>query len=313
MRTVLVTLLLASAVPATAAAELKLTLSGTEFMGMPAFEARLGDEVVGSGTLTTISPQGEVFTFEVDGDYASKPLEIRFTNDRYEEGVGDRNLYILGVSFAGVNLPIADLVYRQGDTILDRDNGRLGANSIVAIANPPAGGWPLDAEPTEAVSAADAADMSSETEAPAEAEVTPEVAAPADAAAAPETEAADDSAAVTTPPPAAAPECVETRLDIVGFNNGAVALSSEQLAQLDGLDLPDGCSIRLTGYSSVSGSATVNEAIAQQRAEAVAAALNSAGQGDRNIEIVIVGETSEFGAEEAANRRVVVELLTSAE
>lgn len=256
-----------------AAAELTLRFTGTEFEGMPSFEARLGDAVVGEGTLSEISESGETFVFEVPDTLRSEPLRIRFTNDRYRRDVGDRNLRLLHATLAGVELPPGAFEYRtdSGETL--QAGGQLSGSGLVAIAAPPQGGWPFS---EAAVS-------------------VPEPAVPAAAEVA------------VVEPRVAPPDCTASRLDLTGFANDARALSPEQTAELLGFAPGSGCAVTVTGYTSTVGDAALNIQVAQARAEAVAASL-TAGQDELGrVEIVAFGETTEFGDDPAANRRVVVE------
>jgi len=134
------------------AADIRLRLSGTELNGGPAFEVLVGQEVVGNGTVDPIPEPGKYaeFTFQVPDAQLSdaSQIAVRMTNDAYEEGVGDRNLVVVSATVASVQLESTDFrIMRQGaDT--GRSDGRLSANSDLAVAEAPSDGW-LAAQPAK--------------------------------------------------------------------------------------------------------------------------------------------------------------------
>jgi outer membrane protein OmpA-like peptidoglycan-associated protein len=269
--------------------ELKLFLTGTEFDGMPAFEVKFGDTVLETGMLTTLSPEGEEFVFDVPDDYADDALQVRLTNDKYKEGVGDINLTLLRAVVGGKEVLPSSFTYEQNGDVRAGVNGRLNNNSLLAIADAPAGGWVN----RDVAQAETAGTEQAEAVAPAVPETT-EVADPAAEAPAPmdvQTE----------------PVCETASIAIVGFQNGDLQLSDDQKTQISGFEFADSCSVSVTGFSSTSGGSNVNQRISEARANAVADYLAEISDITSDIVVVGQGETDQFGVDQASNRRVVIE------
>ncbi len=107
--------------------------------------------------------------------------------------------------------------------------------------------------------------------------------------------------------------CQHVRIDVTGFGNGSDALTAKDRSALRSVvrqiaDEP--CAVTVTGYASVSGPDALNEKLARARAENVLAYLLKLGLEADGRRIQSVGSTSNFGSEEADNRRVVVSLTS---
>jgi outer membrane protein OmpA-like peptidoglycan-associated protein len=103
-----------------------------------------------------------------------------------------------------------------------------------------------------------------------------------------------------------AKSCLTAPIDVIGFANGVTALTVAQknfLMKFAGLQ---GCSMSVTGYSSLSGDASINKELAKQRAQAVGAYLSAKGMKPKSLKIVGFGETDKFGKSLNENRRVVI-------
>jgi len=134
---------------ASPAAELALELSGTGFQGGPAFEAKIGRTVVGTGLVDPVPAAGDsmpfVFVFDdaILGDGAD--LSIRLSNDRRAGPGADRNLHILFVRLNDHDFAPEDLrlVNRAGPVVRPVQQGRLELRTgdELAIAAAPTGGW----------------------------------------------------------------------------------------------------------------------------------------------------------------------------
>ncbi|MBK8083566.1 MAG: hypothetical protein IPK28_06800 [Devosia sp.] len=143
---ILAALMLATAVNG---AELALELSGTAFEGGPAFEIKIGGEVVGTGTIDPIPPAGDSvhFLFEVDDTVLARggDLSIRLSNDRRAGPGADRNLHILFVRVNDHDFAPEDLriVNRTGPVVRPIRQGRLElwTGDEVALGTAPRGGW----------------------------------------------------------------------------------------------------------------------------------------------------------------------------
>jgi hypothetical protein len=152
MKRVLSLLIAIAVAPASAdAASVRLQLSGSEYQGGPAFALSFGRTVVGSGVVDVLSGHGTAFTFEVsDLLLAGNPsLLLRLTNDARGGPGADRNLYLISATVNGEILPLETFsIFSKGETRAHRlRDGHLEiwSGNEVAIANAPAGGWPLGA------------------------------------------------------------------------------------------------------------------------------------------------------------------------
>jgi outer membrane protein OmpA-like peptidoglycan-associated protein len=256
------------------AAEVAVTLTGTDFNGGPAFEVSIGSTIVGTGRLDPIPPAGagKTFVFDVpDATLAAGgDLGVRMTNDAFEAGVGDRNLKVLGASIAGNVVDLSDFrVVRAGELLPTRESGSLWNNSDVALASPPAGGWTRATTPT------------AET-------------APAAATGAP----AQPTAAVTCKP--------QTVAVLFSVNETTLSAANEKLLG-DALAAADGCHATITGYSSTTGSSAANLRVSAARAQVVVDYLVEEGLPADAATASGRGETRRFGLGDASNRRVVVQ------
>lgn len=142
--------------------------AGEAYDGAPAFEIRMGDEVIGRGELAKAIDTGtqgrlffspapdryiERFEFHVD-DRAFRrdaPIRIVLTNDKFKaEGWGrDRNLFVRSIEVNGLTVQAADLRLTDGAHAQDV-NYQAGLLPVyhqnhMAVAQPPEGGWPVPA------------------------------------------------------------------------------------------------------------------------------------------------------------------------
>jgi outer membrane protein OmpA-like peptidoglycan-associated protein len=157
---------------------------------------------------------------------------------------------------------------------------------------------------------------------PAEAAPKPEPAAPAPtpAPAAPATPAPAAAPAAPTPPASAAVQAVapdakteactlDKSFAIVGFNENSNELTPKLNRQLDDVVKEIGaqrCAVRLTGYSSTEGSLASNALFSVERAQNALKYLRDKGIKFAKWQATGVGETKQFGASAAQNRRVVI-------
>jgi outer membrane protein OmpA-like peptidoglycan-associated protein len=67
-------------------------------------------------------------------------------------------------------------------------------------------------------------------------------------------------------------------------------------------------SVSITGYADVTGPEAYNKALSAKRANAVKTALVNAGVDGNKVTTTGAGETTQFGAKNSDNRRVVIEI-----
>lgn len=285
----------------------------------------------------------ESFSFEVpEGDFSTDgDIRIRLTNEAFggEGSNRDRNLYVSSVSLNGAEIKAAALVTNstagiKPNTMLE-DYLLLADGSVEAVALAPTGGWPAsDAAPAkpEPVDVPPVAAVPEPvTEKPVQDEPETPVADTEKPAAAPAAEAlaiapepaAEPETAVVAPEPATEPEKAAARTEapasgtcafqeafqIVGFNENSNNLTKPVMDQLDKIAEAIGnqrCSILLTGYSSTQGSYSVNALFAVERAQNALKYLRDSGVAFKSAQATGAGETSQFGENFRANRRVVV-------
>jgi len=155
--------------------KLTLVMAGDSFKGKPAFRVSLGPVTVGNGTVESASDimvgapgreAGYLETFEFPlpslACLTKEPISIALTNDLWEQGVGDRNIYVESVEVDGLRLAARALRLVQdgqpqailpGDALVPLYEGRS-----TVFADPPPNGWTTAAD--------DCAETSSESVTP---------------------------------------------------------------------------------------------------------------------------------------------------
>ena len=221
----------------------------------------------------------------------------------------------------------------------------IAQTQIEAVVAPPAGGWPKAVAPVASASPKPAEAKPAEPAAPAVASApvadkpaSPPESKPAEVAttAAPASKpdaapiappAADMQVANASPTPlpkatpvradsgnpnpeAGSPACgVSKSFQILGFNANSNDLTPRVYRQLDRVVEALGgqkCVVHLTGYSSTEGNFAENALFSIERAQNALHYLAGKGVKFRRYSANGVGETTQFGADPNANRRVVV-------
>jgi outer membrane protein OmpA-like peptidoglycan-associated protein len=272
-------------------------------------------------------------------------IAVKFTNEAFG-GPGsshDRNLYVQSVAVNGDVVPAAKLATRTkgGAAPNAMVDGYLllKDGTTDAVAKAPKGGWPaaataaVPAEPApisevaanapplrpavepakiEIAQAETPKTDATEPAKPAEAAPTPKSAAPtpAPAPAAPVKPAPAPPAAQAAAPDAKAEGCtIDKSFAVVGFNENSNELTPKLNKQLDDVAKQIGaqrCAVRLTGYSSTEGSLASNALFSVERAQNALKYLRDKGIKFAKWQATGVGETKQFGASAAENRRVVI-------
>lgn len=161
-------LMLGAATPcAWAQSNVAITIAGEAYEGAPAFEIRMGDNVVGRGVVdkaidtqidgrlfgvSSLTLYLEHFEFEIPDEIfdPSAAVTIVLTNDRYlDVDYGyDRNLFIQqvvvnGSEIAGERIKVIEYGSIEVDVPLHMGLRPLYGGGQVAVATPPTRGWPL--------------------------------------------------------------------------------------------------------------------------------------------------------------------------
>lgn len=282
----------------------------------------------------------QTFDFKIPDDVFKPNAEIRIklTNEAHG-AVGsknDRELYVQSVSVNGDVLPGNKLAMRSDVGI--EPTAMLGDYLVVSegvtegVAPAPSGGWPAasvaDSKPAitvppvaAAVAVAEPAKSASVVAPAGKSEEMAAIAMPAakpvaDAApVAPASKPADtgetvETASLNQSPEADIPACgLSKAFQILGFNENSNVLTPRITRQLDLVAKTIGeqkCAVRLTGYSSTEGTYADNALFAIERAQNALHYLYERGVRFQRYSASGVGETTQFGADPQANRRVTV-------
>jgi outer membrane protein OmpA-like peptidoglycan-associated protein len=277
------------------AATLSLRLGGTEFQGIgPAFEVKIGDSIVSSGTVSVVS--GQEFSVDVPDTLAASPgpLALRLTNDAYGDATKDRNLFVFAVKLSEHDIALQDFTIYDGGKSLPRslrdEHLELWRNSETAVA-----------------------DLSGLAAEPSASTILPPMAPTDDPTAREAAKLQEKSGGAIAEPKAA--NCTGRAL-LRGIPSDASGLTKDQVgtlrtvlnAALDGT-----CSVTITGYASVDGPAAVNVAVSLARARLVVDYLSKRGVTFAATKVVGAGGTRELGPTVDDNRAVTVELRKALE
>ena len=294
-----------------------LVLAGEAYDGPPHFEVTLNDKIIGEGdvdkSIDTITQgrlvvdgvkrsQSESYTFTVEASQfdSHAALRIRMTNDKFDDvnQIGDRNLYVISANINGHEISASDFFHRAGEKLSELP---LVANMValfrdedVAIAEPPAEGWPAPAEQGSGSSTVnDAANTEKVSHA-----------LPPTTSAAPKTKASASKAL--------SPSCaVNLDLTVAGFAQNVTQLTAGQVKPLKALVRKlqgQNCKVLVTGYSDNSGSREASGIRAHDRAAAVLEFITKEGLHIEHSDLVSFGATSQFGSTMADNRLVLVHI-----
>ena len=265
------------------AGEVSVRLGGTAYNGGPAFRLVLGGTVVGEGTVENVD--GQDFSFNVSDDILSlnQDLRITLTNDAFVDVGGDRNLRIIGAIVGNSTLSPANFdIYRVGQVDpITSSSGMLFGNNDYGLAQAPDTGWIDPARPL------------------------PQPSEPAPVSEAPPVNS------VATPAPSvadAAPGACDAKGLVASFPIGTAQISENLFAGLPEIlrQAQGNCAVTITGFASSSGSASLNQRISEERAEAVLQFLLAKGAKFTAHDVLGAGATNQFGAQGNENRRVQI-------
>lgn len=160
---------------ASAQSRISIAVAGEAYGGAPTFQIKMGDRIIGEGLAekaidtelegrlfgaAALDAYIENFEFEIDDAVfdPTAPIRIVLTNDRYADiGDGyDRNLFIStvivnGVERVGREIKIVEYGVVEVDVPLHEGLRPLYGSGQVAVAAPPADGWPIGATEVAAV------------------------------------------------------------------------------------------------------------------------------------------------------------------
>lgn len=277
----------------------------------------------------------QTFTFKIADD-TFRPdgaVMIKLTNEAHGAAGSkdDREIYVQSVAINGDAVPGTKLAMRSSVGVEPKailgDYLVISQSDVQGIATPPDGGWPKGATPvaeaapadiTEPAAVADAAKPATDTTsvadvAPVKADAPPpktDVAEAAPPKAAATTTDAADSPDANPNPEANVPDCGITKsFQITGFSRNSNELTPKTRKALEAVAKTLGaqkCAVNVKGYSSIEGDVAHNALFSIERARNSLQYLAAQGVKFRKYSANGVGETSQFGADPNANRRVVV-------
>ncbi|MDR3474804.1 MAG: OmpA family protein [Devosia sp.] len=312
---------------ALAGATLTVVVGGEGFEGPPRFAVTFDGKPVGETAVDSAidtraagrfadAPDKaryvKTFTFDIP-DGVFKPdgvVAIALTNAAHGApgSKDDRELFVQSVSVNGRSVPATSLSMRSQAGI--EPTAMLGDYLVIAEAGMegialPSGGWGTKtvaaAVPEPAASPAPAAATGPKPAAVDNVETgsVAEVSA-----------VATDAANANPDPEAGAPACdLEQKFAITGFARNSNDLTPAARQALDAVVTAIGtqqCVVHLTGYSSTEGDVAHNALFSIERSQNALHYLAAKGVKFRRYSANGVGETTQFGPDPAANRRVVV-------
>lgn len=316
---------------------LELVIGGEAYDGPPRFEVSFNGEALGEGTIEAAIDTAEAgrfadapvktaylqsFSFAIpEGSFDPMgQVRVRFLNEAFggDGSNRDRNLFIAAVSVNGREVPGPQMQTMSGTAL--EPSAVLGDYLVLfdgtadAVAPAPEEGWPQPGAATGSTSVPQPAEDAAET---AVVEASPPPATEQTPAVATVAEAADSAAPAETPAPTA--EAIETSggegcaldqlYNVLGFNENSNEVTPRVEARLDQVLKDIGseqCVVSVIGYSSTVGDYATNALFAVERAQNVLAYLRTHGLRVAKATATGAGETEQFGASPAANRRVVI-------
>lgn len=288
---------------------LVLVMGGEAYNGPPKFEVDFAGKPLGEGTVAAAIDTGTIgrfadaadktayvqsFTFAIpDGAFdADGRVAIKFLNEAYggDGSNRDRNLYLASITLNGRAVTASGLVSEvNGGTV---DNHMLGEflvipnGNVTAVAPAPQGGWPASAavDPVTTGGLGDPAAKIEQVDAPQPIQV-----------------------AISKPAGSACD--LDQVYNVIGFNENSNELTGKLTERLDQVidDIAGRrCNVAVTGYSSHDGSVASNALFSLERAQNTLHYLEQNGVDFLAASATGAGATEQFGADVAANRRVVI-------
>lgn len=305
---------------------LTLVLGGEAYDGPPKFEVSFNGTVIGKAAVDTAidtdndgrfadtadkASHVQSFQFDIPDDVFSSGAEVRvrLTNEAFggEGSNRDRNLFLASVAVNGRAVTLSGLTTNDANGIAP--NETLGEFLVLVdgnqqgISKAPRGGWPeADGAIAPAKFVAERLPVSGlqELRAPAVVEAKARV----DASAGGETM---DVALLDQDPEGSCQ--IDDLYNVIGFNENSNDLTPRLMKRLDQIATAIGkqkCTALITGYSSTQGDYATNALFSVERAQNVLRYLREQGVQFAEATATGVGETTQFGDELNANRRVVI-------
>ena len=308
---------------------LTLVLGGEAYDGPPKFEVSFNGTVIGKAAVDTAidtdndgrfadtadkASHVQSFQFDIPDDVFSPGAEVRvrLTNEAFggEGSNRDRNLFLASVAVNGRAVTLSGLTTSDANGIAP--NETLGEFLVLldgnqqGVSKAPRGGWPQAGgaiEPAKFVAERLPVSGLQELRVPAVVEAKADVETATGAIAAEPI----DVALVNQEPEGSCQ--IDDLYNVIGFNENSNDLTPRLMKRLDQIATAIGkqkCTALITGYSSTQGDYATNALFSVERAQNVLRYLRQQGVQFAEATATGVGETTQFGSELNANRRVVI-------
>lgn len=304
---------------------LTLVLGGEAYDGPPKFEVSFNGTVIGKAAVDAAidtdndgrfadaadkAAHVQSFEFQIPDDVFSPRAEVRvrLTNEAFggEGSNRDRNLFLASVAVNGRAVTLSGLT--TNDTNGIAPNETLGEFLVLldgnqqGVSKAPRGGWPAAdgaIEPAKYVAERLPVSGLQELRAPTVVEAKAEV---------DETAVESIETALVHQDPEGSCQ-IDDLYNVIGFNENSNDLTPRLMKRLDQIAAAIGaqkCTAHITGYSSTQGDYATNALFSVERAQNVLRYLRQQGVQFAEVTATGVGETTQFGEELNANRRVVI-------
>lgn len=306
---------------------LTLVMGGEAYDGPPRFEVSFNGTIIGKAAVDTAidtdndgrfadtsdkASHVQSFDFEIPDDVFSPGAEVRvrLTNEAFggEGSNRDRNLFLASVAVNGRAVTLSGLTTNDANGIAP--NETLGEFLVLldgnqlGVSKAPRGGWPTAdgaIEPAKFVAERLPVSGLQELRVPEVVEAKAEVESDVD------TETSMSVALADQDPEGSCQ--IDDLYNVIGFNENSNDLTPRLMKRLDQIAAaigPQKCTALITGYSSTQGDYATNALFSVERAQNVLRYLRQQGVQFADATATGVGETTQFGDELNANRRVVI-------
>lgn len=302
---------------------LTLVMGGEAYDGPPKFEVFFNGTVIGKAAVDTAidtdndgrfadtldkASHVQSFQFPIPDDVftPSAEVRVRLTNEAFggEGSNRDRNLFLASVAVNGRAVTLSGLSTTDINGIAP--NETLGEFLVLldgnqqGVSKAPPGGWPSSGaaiEPAKVVAERLPVSGLQELRVPSVVEASTSVASTEPMA-----------VALTDQDPEGSCQ-IDDLYNVIGFNENSNDLTPRLMKRLDQIAIAIGtqkCTALITGYSSTQGDYATNALFSVERAQNVLRYLRQQGVQFAEVAATGVGETTQFGEELNANRRVVI-------
>lgn len=301
-----------------------LVMGGEAYDGPPKFEVSFNGTIIGKAAVDAAidtdndgrfadtpdkAAHVQSFEFPIPDDVfnAAGEVRVRLTNEAYggEGSNRDRNLFLASVAVNGRAVTLSGLTTADANGVAP--NETVGEFLVLldgnqqGVSKAPRGGWPsAEGVITPAKVVAERLPVSG----------LQELRVPEVVEAKAEIDVDTKQTASITPAPEAEGSCqIDDLYNVVGFNENSNDLTPKLMKRLDQIVAAIGkqkCTALITGYSSVQGDYATNALFSVERAQNVLRYLRQQGVQFAKATATGVGETTQFGPELNANRRVVI-------